>query len=65
MTNLLDEAVKQISQLPDTEQDEIAKMILDELTWKKSFSSSQRQLGILADEALQELKEGKTAPLEF
>ncbi len=65
MTNLLDEAVKQISQLSDLEQDEIAKMILDELNWKKSFLTSQTQLGIMADEALRDYKEGKTTPLEF
>lgn len=69
MTSLLEKAVNKISKLPESEQDEIAKIILDELEdekeWYNKFSNSQNELSILADEALKEFKEGKTKSDEF
>ena len=56
MTTLLEKAVDQISKLPENEQDEIAKIILDEIedekVWYNKFRNSQNELSILADQAL-------------
>ena len=69
MTKLLEAAVKEISKLPENEQNELAQLILDELRdeklWDKSFSDSQELLSGLADEALDEHKKGKTKDLEL
>jgi hypothetical protein len=64
MTTLLEKAVKQISKLPVNEQEEIAKIILDEIEdekiWYDKFKNSKNELSILADEALKEFNDGKT-----
>ena len=63
MTKLLETAVEKISILPDNEQDEIAKIILDEIgdekIWYDKFKKSQSELSVLAVETLKEYKEGK------
>ena len=69
MTKLLEKAVAAVSKLSEKEQDAIAAMILEELAdedrWEKGFQASQRQLSILAKEALEEYRSGRTKPLEF
>ncbi len=64
MTKLVEQAFAKVSELPEQEQNEIATLILkeiaDEEKWQKSFTNSQTQLEILAEEALQEYKQGKT-----
>ncbi len=67
MTKLLEKAVSAVSNLPEEEQDAIAAIILEELAdeerWAQSFAASQRQLSILAKEALEEYHSGRTTPL--
>ncbi len=69
MTQLLKKAMKKVSSLPDNEQDEIARLILDEIEdeklWQKQFESTQDELLILADEALREEKSGKTKQMKL
>lgn len=69
MTKLLEKAFAAVSNLPEKEQDAIAAMILEELAdeerWAQSFAASQRQLSILAKEALEEYHSGKTKPLDL
>lgn len=64
MTELLEKAFAKVSELPEKEQNEIASLILEEITdeqkWQKSFANSTTQLEILAEEALREYKLGKT-----
>ncbi|MGI0482745.1 hypothetical protein ACN4EE_18415 [Geminocystis sp. CENA526] len=64
MTELLEKAFAQVSELPEKEQNEIASLILEEIAdeqkWQKSFADSTTQLEILAQEALKEYKLGKT-----
>jgi len=68
MTELLEKAFAKASKLPKDEQDLIAQMLLDDLIgeekWDKTFAASQDKLATLADEALAELKAGKTRKLE-
>jgi hypothetical protein len=43
----------------------ILEELADEQRWAQAFAASQRQLSILAKEALEEYHSGKTKPLEF
>ena len=68
MTNLLKKAFDEASKLPDTEQDSLAKLLLEEIRseqrWDQAFSDSTDRLSELADEALKEHHGGKTEDLE-
>lgn len=69
MTQLLDEAIAQVQQLPAPEQDVIAQLILDELAdeqrWDLAFAQSQDKLAKLADKVRQEIRSGKVKNLGF
>lgn len=69
MTKLLEKAIDEIKQLPDTDQDKVAAIILEELLaekrWDEAFAKSQDKLGQLADEALRDRGAGSTTPLDF
>jgi len=69
MTKLLEQAFTEVSQLPDTEQNVMAKWMLLELAaekkWEHAFAESEDILDMLADEALQANKQGKTKPFDF
>lgn len=67
MTELLKKAIAKLSELPENEQEEIASLILEEIEdekkWQTSFANSEKQLEILASEALQEFKQEETRSL--
>jgi hypothetical protein len=58
MTTLLANAFEEASKLPESDQDALAKWLLDELhsekRWAASFAESEDILEKLADEALEE-----------
>ncbi len=64
ITQLLEEAINKVMQLPPDAQDTVAAIILaeleDEAKWDKAFASSQDQLAKMAQEALSEFRAGKT-----
>lgn len=68
MTQLLKKAFDQASQLPPDEQDALAKWLLEEMAserlWDEAFHASADQLKELAEEALQEAREGRTEELD-
>ena len=68
MTKALQDAFAAASQLPDEEQDSLAAAILEEVAveerWDSSLSGSANELTQLADEALADLKAGRTEPLD-
>ena len=68
MTELLAKALHEIAQLPDTEQDRIAALILaeleDERLWDAQFAASQDALAAMADKARQNYRTGLTEPLD-
>jgi hypothetical protein len=68
MTRLLEQAFVEANQLPDDEQDALAKFLLEELAserrWSRAFADSQDFLSQLADEALTEHQAGKTQALD-
>ena len=69
MTKLLEKAFEEASKLPELEQNALAKQLLNELTaekkWEKAFAGSEDILSRLADEAIEEHKQGKTKPLDI
>lgn len=68
MTELLEQAIKQLKTLDTERQNAIACMILEELEdeekWDATFSNSQDLLANLATEAMQEYDAGKTQKLD-
>ena len=69
MTALLAKAFQEANQLPDVEQNALAKWLLDELhsekKWSEAFAESEDVLERLADEALAAKRQGKTTPLDL
>lgn len=63
MTKLLERALAQVYELPETEQDAIATLILDELAdeekWQAAFARSQDVLAQLAQKARADIKAGR------
>lgn len=63
MTQLLEEALHQVHQLPQAEQDAIATLILDELaderSWSERFARSQDQLTRMAAKVRDEIRAGR------
>jgi hypothetical protein len=68
MTELLEEAITKLKNLPANEQDAIAAMILaeleDERRWDEAFTRSPDMLAKLAAEAMAEYLGGKTQELD-
>ncbi len=65
MIDELKKAVEKVENLSKSEQQIMAQLILDEINWDQTLANSQGQLSILAQEALEEYKSGKTKPLQF
>lgn len=63
MTNLLEQAIAELQKLPETEQDAMAALILEELAdeqaWDEAFARSQDQLARLAQKAREQIAAGK------
>jgi hypothetical protein len=63
MTDLLQQAIAEIQKLPDTDQDAIAALILEEITdeqrWGKAFANSQDQLSRLAEKVRADIQAGR------
>ena len=68
MTKLLEKAFEEASKLPETEQNSLAKWVLEELDadkkWDEVFAESEDILDQLANEALEAHNRGKTKPLD-
>jgi hypothetical protein len=67
MTQLLEQALREVAKLPAPEQDALATILLEELIsgqrWSESFENSQDVLAKLAEDALVEFEAGRTKPL--
>lgn len=64
MTKLLEKAFSELNRLPEKEQNEFARLIIDDLKWDKSYDESQDLIALMAKEALIEYKAGKTKPFD-
>lgn len=69
MTELLERAFKEASELPEVDQNALAKWVMEELEiegkWEKAFAESEDVLDQLADEALAAHQQGRTRPLKI
>jgi len=69
MTKLLEKAFEEASKLPELEQNALAKRLLDglaaEKNWEKAFAGSEDILSRLADEAIEEHRQGRTKPIDI
>ena len=65
MTTALKKLITKLDKMPISEQNAIATLLNEELSWKKSFDNSHNKLQSLASEALVEYKKGKTKPLNL
>ena len=69
MTQLLDKAFEVASSLPESEQNDLARWLIEEIIsekkWEKAFADSEDILEKLADEALEEHAQGKTRLLDI
>ncbi len=69
MTKLLKKAFEEASKLPELEQNVLAKKLMNDLVaekkWEKAFANSEDILSRLADEAIEEHKQGRTKPLDI
>lgn len=68
MTELLERAIARLQNLPESEQNAIASIILDEIKderrWDEAFSRSPDILAKLAASAMAEYRTGKTQQLD-
>ena len=68
MTKALEEVLRQVSRLPEAEQDALAEAIKAEIgaekDWEKSFAGSLDVLDRLADEAIADHRAGRTKPID-
>ncbi|TAF57090.1 MAG: hypothetical protein EAZ61_02230 [Oscillatoriales cyanobacterium] len=68
MTDLLNQAIAQLQTLPDSQQNAIAAIILDELKdeqrWDTAFARSPNLLANLAAAAMAEYHAGETQELD-
>jgi hypothetical protein len=68
MTSLLEEAIQKAIKLPDQEQDALASILLEQMEsdrkWEESFARSTDVLEKMAEEALEEDRQGRTVDLD-
>jgi len=68
MTKLLEQALEKVRTLPESEQDAIAQIVLDEIEserrWDELFAKSPEKVAKLADAAWSEHEAGKSEPLD-
>ncbi len=65
MVDELKRAIERAEKLSASEQKVIAQLVSDELNWEKTLEETQSELSLLANEALDQYKLGKTKPFEF
>jgi len=69
MTKLLSDAFEKASQLPENLQDELARIVLDELAWEgrwnQTLDESTDKLDRMAEDALKDYRAGRTKEMGF
>ena len=64
MTKALETVFAELNKLPSSEQDTIAHLIMEDLLWEQKLHTTSDNLLKLANEALDEHKNGNTEPSE-
>ena len=65
MIDDLKKAIEKIESLSEEDQRYLADLILDEITWSQTFTKTADKLSNLANEALEDYRNGKTKPLDI
>jgi hypothetical protein len=69
VTELLEKAIRVAAELPAKDQDALASLMLEELAaerrWAEVLRSSPEKLRKLADQALDDIRAGRTRELDF
>lgn len=69
MTKLLAKAFEKASQLPENLQDELARALIDELTWEAhwdgTLAESSDHLDKMGEKALEDYRAGRTKEMGF
>lgn len=65
MVTELKAVISTIEKLKDDEQRQIAKMLIQEISWDNELQNSQDKLSSLAQEALAEYKANKTQQTDW
>ncbi len=69
MTRLLERAITEIQNLPPTDQDAIASLILEEIAddrrWDEAFAKSHDRLAQIAEQVRAEIRAGKVQALRL
>lgn len=69
MTQLLQQAIAELQKLPDSDQDAIAAIILEELAddarWDSAFANSQKELAQLAEKVREDIRQGLVRDIGF
>lgn len=69
MTKLLAQAFEKASQLPGNLQDDLARALLDELTWEvrwdQALAESSDKLDRMAEKAIEDYQAGRTKEIGF
>ncbi len=61
----LKQVISTIEKLKDEEQRQTAKMLSNEMNWDTTLQNSQKKLGTLAQEALNDFKTGKAQQTDW
>jgi len=68
MTSIMQKAFEKASAMPEIEQNQLARIFLEEIEseqkWDSLFASSEVLLGEMANEAIKEFEIGSTKPLD-
>lgn len=63
MTQLLQQAITELQKLPDSDQDAMAMLILEELAddtkWESAFATSQTELSRIANKVRDDIRQGR------
>lgn len=65
MTKLLEEAVDKLKNMTDSEQDSIARLILEEISFDYMIEGTMDKLDIPTRNALKDNEEGKTTEIKI
>ena len=67
MTHLLQHAIAELQKLPDSEQDAMAAVILEEIAdeeqWQSAFANSQDELSRVAEKVREDIRQGRVLDL--
>ncbi len=59
MTKLLEKAIEKVKRLPAKDQNNVARMMLDEVVWDDIFEKSKTKLDLLSKGVKADIKNGK------